>query len=307
METALFSNRIVPIGVFQRLRKSPDDRATCPVCAEEVFLSAATSVVKTASFNHLPRGEDEERCALSYPTYHPSYSWLQNVELEVIQQRADRLKSQFYEPENLKRAFTFLTTLTGKGAVNSAVFALLLRKADQFDIWKYAGLPVWAVPYIILTFTDYVVRRPSKPAYVVRFIIDKPSRSKLNTTWLHPGQYSVEKYFVNGGKATKLFGTGKNQVRPSPTAASQFPTVPNPLPFSEHEFSRLAANISWISTGLENLLGEMAMVTSVEVTSPVHSAAPPDKASATGGVLKTQGSTFVRRLAPATSSASPSE
>lgn len=274
METALFSNRIVPVGVFQRLRKSLHDRATCPVCGEEVFLSAAASVVKTASFNHLARGdEEEERCPLSY-SYHPSYSWLKNVDLEIVQLRADRLKSQFYEPENLKRAFTFLTTLTGKGALNSSVFALLLRKLDQFDIWKYASLPVWAVPYIMLTFTDFVVRRSSKPAYVVRFIIDKPARSKLNTTWLHPGQCSLAKYFVNGGKATKLFGAGKSQVRPAPIPASTFAAIPNPLPFREQEFLRLTADTSWISNGLKNLIEEMAMVASVEVASSAHSASP---------------------------------
>lgn len=263
METALFSNRMVPVGVFQRLRKSPDDRATCPVCGDEVFLSAAASVVKTASFNHLPRIDGEARCPLSYP-YQPSYSWLQNVEKEVVQLRADRLKSQFYEPENLKRAFTFLTALTGKGAINSSVFALLLRKADQFDVWMYAGLPVWAVPYILLTFSDFVVLRPSKPAYVIRFIIDKPTRSKLNTTWLHPSQCSLAKYFVNDGKATKLFGVGKGSSLHSASSAPKFQPIPNPLPFSEQEFRRLTSDTSWISSGLQNLLQEMAMVASVE-------------------------------------------
>ncbi len=157
--------------------------------------------------------------------------------------------------------------------MNSSVFALLLRKADQFGIWKYAGLPVWAVPYIMLTFTDFVVRRPAKPAYVIRFIIDKPARSKLNTTWLHPGQCSLAKYFVNGGKATKLFGAGKSQVRPTSTAASTFPAIPNPLPFSEPEFLRLTADTSWISSGLKNLLAEMAMVASVEGACPADGTA----------------------------------
>jgi hypothetical protein len=257
METALFNNRVVTVAGFLRARTAQDSRAICPACGEEVFLSAARSVKKTASFNHLPRENDEDRCSLSYP-YHPSYAWLKDVDLEAVQRRAETLKATFYQLDNLKRAFTFLTTLTGKGAVSRDVFGLLLMRADKFDIWRYAGLPVWAVPYILLTFTDFYIRRPSKPTYVVRFIIDKPSRSKLNATWLQPNQCTLSKYFVNKGKATKLFG---KPSAPSGTGAASASRgrVANPLPFSEAEYKQLTSDTSWISSGLDNLLAEMAM------------------------------------------------
>lgn len=262
METALFNHRIVSVGGFQRLRASPSARATCPVCAEEVFLSAANSVKKTASFNHLPRDDSDLRCSLSYP-YHPKYAWLDDVDLETIEHRATTLKATFYQHENLKRAFTFLTSLTGKGAVNSDVFALLLRRADKFDIWRYAGLPVWAVPYILLTFTDFYIRRPGKPTYVVRFIIDKPGRSQLNATWLHPGQCSLVKYFVNKGKADRVFGA--RQATSNKThAAIGAGWIKNPLPFSESEFKQLTQDTSWISTALDNLLAEISDEPEVE-------------------------------------------
>jgi len=99
--------------------------------------------VKAASFNHFPRAADQGRCLLAY-TYHPIYSWLENVELEVIEARAAALRNKFFQLDNLKRAIT------------SSVFALLLSKADDRGIWRCAGMPVWAVPYILLSYMVFL-------------------------------------------------------------------------------------------------------------------------------------------------------
>lgn len=253
METALHKNRLVPVGVFQRQKTMSSKQANCPVCGENLFVSAANSVVKPASFNHYAHRDEDSRCSLSYQ-YHPTYSWLKNVPQELSAERAALLKHDFFQPDNLRRAFTFLTSLTGKGAVTSPVFSLLLRKADEFGIWRYSGLPVWAVPYILLTFIDFVVRPTAKPVYVLRFIVEKPPRSKLTTTWLQPGQCRLAKYFVNKGKANKLFGKVSPGKAPLVSARN-----PNPLTFSEAEFNRITADTSWIGDGLNHLLEEMQM------------------------------------------------
>lgn len=310
METALFNNRTVTVTGFQRVRKSPQDRAICPACGEKVFLSGARSTRKTASFNHMPGSEEKTPCGLSYKE-HPNYSGLKDVDLEEVQLRAQALKSNFYKLENLKRAFAFLTKVAGKGAVNRDVFVLLLQKADKLDVWRYAGLPVWAVPYILLTLADFYIQRESKRTYVVRFIIDKPSRSKLNTTWLQPEQCALVKYFVNEGKATKVFG-----VKPAVAGQSSGPMrVKNPLPFSEAEFNQLTADTSWISSGLDNLLAEIAVEAVVEVDDvmPGHrvpssesvapvTAAPSERAVAAGAdARRTESSSpRVNHVLPAT-------
>lgn len=280
METALFDNRIVTVEGFLRAQSSPSDYPTCPVCNERLFLSATRSVKKAASFNHAPRDEDANRCQLSY-SYHPSYSWLDDVDLEAIESRAESLRTSFYQLDSLKRTFTFLSRMAGKGAISQDVFALLLKRAEKFNIWRYAGLPLWAVPYVLLTLTDFYVRREGKKTYVVRFIIEKPSRSKLNTTWLHPGQCNLVKYFVNKGKATKVFGVQPSYSGEAPTAAG-LGKVKNPMPFSEADFNALAADTAWIRGGLENFLRGMTiaptpgLVGSVGAafTSPVHGEMP---------------------------------
>lgn len=255
METALFENRIVSVDGFLRARSSTADYPTCPVCREKLFLSATRSVKKAASFNHQPRDEDADRCPMSY-SYHPSYSWLEDVDIEEIELRSQALKSSFYQIENLKRAFMFLSRVTGKGAISHDVFELLLQRADKFNIWRYSGLPLWAVPYILLTLTDFYIRREGKETYVVRLIIDKPSRSKLNTTWLRPGQCRLVKYFVNKGKATKVFGAQASSERQAPSS-SIVGKVKNPLPFSEDEFASLTTDTAWITGGLEVFLRRM--------------------------------------------------
>jgi hypothetical protein len=286
METAFFENRMVSVGVFQRMRKSADDMATCPLCDEFVFLSGVRSLKKTASFNHHSRKDSEAKCSLSYST-HPSYEWLKNVDIEEIESRAAALKAAFFQTDNLKKAFTFLTSLAGKGAVSSAVFALLLQKADKLEIWKYAGLPVWAVPYILLTLTDFVVRRPSKPAYIVRFIVDKPPRSKVNATWLTPGQCKLVKYFVNDGKATKMFRSVPSTPAKSATRASSFPVISNPLAFSAEEFARITANTAWIKGGLINFFAELEMEPEVETAELSDRAGQPETPVRHANVTKT--------------------
>lgn len=278
METALFNNRTVTVLSFLRARKSPQDRATCPGCGEKLYLSAARSTRKTASFNHMPGSEDKVPCGLSYQD-HPSYLGLKDVDLDEVQHRADVLKSDFYEFENLKRAFTFLTKVAGKGAVNRDVFVLLLQKADKFKIWQFAGLPVWAVPYILLTLTDFYIRREPQPSYVVRFIIDKPSRSKLNATWLQPEQCALVKYFVNEGKATKMFGAQQSAAGKS-SGAGNPGRVKNPLPFSEAEFNQLTADTSWISNVLDNLLAEIAVEAVIEVDETPECSVPTSNGAA---------------------------
>lgn len=134
METALYNNRVVTVTGFLRLQKSPHDRATCPACGEKVFLSGARSTRKTESFNHMPRSEERVAYALTYKE-HPNYAVLKDADLDRVQHRAETLKSNFYKSENLKRAFCFLTRVSGGGAVNRDVFILLLQKADKLNIW----------------------------------------------------------------------------------------------------------------------------------------------------------------------------
>ncbi len=290
METALFKNRLVPVGVFQRQKSAPNEQATCPACGESLFVSAANSMVKTASFNHYAHPVEENHCSLSYQ-YHPTYSWLKNVPQELSAERAALLRHEFFQTDNLRRAFTFLTSLTGKGAVTSPVFSLLLRKADEFGIWKYSGLPVWAVPYILLTFIDFIVRPTAKPVYVLRFIVEKPPRSKLTTTWLQPGQCKLAKYFVNKGKANKLFGT----VAPG-KAAPVSARNPNPLTFSEEEFKRITADTSWIGDGLNHLLEEMQMEPEDEAVNGTSDA--PTAASRSHAVKSAPSHTDTKRQTP---------
>lgn len=257
METALFNNRIVSVQGFLRAQSSPLDYPICPVCSEKLFLSATRSVKKTASFNHRPRDEEAKRCLLSY-SHHPTYSWLEDVDIEEVEFRAQALRSSFYQLDNLKRAFMFLSRVTGKGAISHDVFELLVYRADKFNIWRYSGLPLWAVPYILLTFTDFYIRREGKETYVVRFVIDKPSRSKLNTIWLRPTQCKLVKYFVNKGKATVVFGAQASSERHA-SSSTTVGNVKNPLPFSEDEFNNLTADTAWITGGLESFLRRMTV------------------------------------------------
>lgn len=121
------------------------------------------------------------------------------------------------------------------------------------------------MPYILLTLTDFYIQRESQPSYIVRFIIDKPSRSKLNTAWLQPEQCALAKYFVNDGVATNMFG-----VQKSISGRTWANKIKNPLPFSEGEFNELTSDTSCISSSLDNLFAEIAVEPTIDVDNDMH-------------------------------------
>lgn len=206
----MFKGKLLTVSEFisQRLN---DCAATCPLCKESLHVSAYCSIKKTASFDHYPSKPNEiekPKCALSYSD-HPIYRLLEKEGRD--ESLAVQLRTSFFTEKNLRCAFSFLVAATGHGCMTAGIFEMLCRKADILEIWTLKKMPLWAIPFILLAISDFLVKRKGHddqelPPYAIRFVVHKPSRSQLNKTWLSPGDCRLVKYFLkNNGKPGNAF------------------------------------------------------------------------------------------------------
>lgn len=271
METSQYRGTLVTVVEFLR-RRTAGERTTCPACQEELFVHSVNSVVQPARFSHRRRQPGEPTCILSN-AHHPDYSWLTPVPDGVVTARAEELQRQFYTEENIARAFRFLVKMAGAGAITRPIFALLLNKANKLGVWSQSSLPVWAVPYLLLTLIDFVrIPFPGKVEQV-RFILIKPRRCELKTLWHRPEQCRLERLVVRPAGI----------YRKAPYTKSSEEPIANPLPFSEANFLSISADHAWVSTSVTDLHKEVAQEPEPQAMDMEEAAVPELRSSRTGG------------------------
>jgi len=137
------------------------------------------------------------------------------------------------EDENLRVAYAFCRSLVRSGNLPAAKFRSMIRRADKKQIWCYVDIPLWVVPYILLTlenFTQAAIATPKKKSkgYEFHFVFEKPANTTASALWNQRLATSLKKVF-EGGKAI---------------IASD-----NPFPLSQEQMITKAGDASWITDG----------------------------------------------------------
>ncbi len=156
----------------------------------------------------------------------------------------------FLENENLKTAYAFMHTLCGRSSLSAESFKICVHRADRQGIWAYKGIKLWVIPYILLTFVDFI-KRGKSGNFAFRFVFIKPSRTTADILWLNPERCSLNKVFADSGTSIK--------------------TQNNPLILSEKQYFEIAnENSSWIGDELlEHFNFEILYIHRTQ-TSPGH-------------------------------------
>lgn len=144
--------------------------------------------------------------------------------------QAIQLRKQFYEDENLKLAYAFCLNICRKGNLPTAKFRKMLARADSKRIWAYAGLRIWATPYILLTLENFQARSKEGYEYGFHFIFNKPKSTGISTLWTNSEACEIVKVYSDSGK--------------------QINATDNPYPVSEVNWRTKAGDASWISPTL---------------------------------------------------------
>ena len=76
----------------------------------------------------------------------------------------------------------------------------MCKKADYFQVWRYKGLTLTWLPYVLVTLTDLPAVEDYRPD-PLRLVLHKPARTTLDTLWLRPGVCMLHRYYADTGRA----------------------------------------------------------------------------------------------------------
>lgn len=189
----------------------------CKVCRQEVHTYGVHSVNPNIRqrFDHPnfpPENDPYDDCPLAN-RQRARYIGLSSD--EYSKESGDRLKTEFFEIANLRYSYSFMHKLAGKGNFPTRLFELLIRRADKRRIWDYAYMPVWCVPYILMTLGQF-----SSATGKTHFGFNRAAHS-VNNLWEGQANCELLKYYSDSGRIVR--------------------TAFNPLVVSEASFQNIAA------------------------------------------------------------------
>jgi len=139
---------------------------------------------------------------------------------------ASEIRRQFLEADNLAKAYAFCLHLCRAGNLPVPKFKSMIQRADRKNIWAYADITVWVIPYILLLLEDFEARPKNKAPYGFHFILQKPKSQTISALWESREPFAISKVFANGGKTVT--------------------TDDNPYPISNDAFLEKAGDFQWI-------------------------------------------------------------
>ncbi|MBU6956836.1 hypothetical protein KRR23_03615 [Pseudomonas sp. CVAP len=144
-------------------------------------------------------------------------------------ERGQRLRDEFFEPDNLKQAYAFCLAICRKGNLTAGQFAELIARADRKSIWAYKDIPLWVIPYVLLTLGNFGAGANAR--YPFHFVLKKNRSQGLSQIW-QTGEHrcSIGKVFSNSGEPVNTLG--------------------NPYPINHQYLIDTAGDTGWIETRL---------------------------------------------------------
>lgn len=219
MKTAVFRGKLVTPEQFVNVAphwKQTGDHADCPLCANRVHPYGAHSPGVTSRFDHV----DGVIWCPNSNTADPRYLHLRPSEVDPEQ--AHLLREVFLGTPNSQRAFEFCRYLVGRG-FDESVFESLITQADRINIWSYKRIPLWVVPYILLTLETFTVQSKNGE-FKIAFRFSKPATGTVDDLWIKPHDCQLVKLFPDSEKLCQY-----PEGNPYPLSETTMWTLGNPI------------------------------------------------------------------------------
>ena len=169
----------------------------CPACKAPLSPYGLHSATVSSRFDH-PNGSN---CPLSsHPD--PRYAYLTPSDWDPEGER--QLKAEFCREDSLKE--TYAACLKICGTLSGDEFVDMCRLAEKRGIFRYKGLSLWILPYLLSTLLD--LPKAGKRSQPFRLILVKPQKEFLDILWIRPQECRLEKYFANTGKPMRITPVG---------------------------------------------------------------------------------------------------
>lgn len=198
----------------------------CPECNEilEIYGINNFSISRFDHKNRLETADPLDDCSLADRGCQ-RFKFLTPIAWDY--DRGKQLRIAFFDKNNLKIAYCFCLDLTRKGNLPLQKFNQMIQRADKKKIWSYTDIPLWSIPYILLTLENFT--QPStetKKGYDFHFVLEKPQNMENSSIWARLGETCLKKVFSSDGR--------------------NISTSDNPFPFSEGGMIEKAGNTDWI-------------------------------------------------------------
>lgn len=199
----------------------------CEACGQRVDPYGVHTPGGPRRFDHvnLPKDADPlDDCILAnrnskFKGMHPS---------SFDSEHGKQLRENFFDPENLKRTYCFMWKFCGAGNFPIKSLIKTLERADKKRIWSYSGIPLWTIPYILLTLDNFIHNNKYGKNYNFHFFIQKNKSSCLDDLWSGRSKNTLRKVFTDSGRLIEKA------------------TPQNPLPITEANFIEFSSDNSWI-------------------------------------------------------------
>ena len=199
----------------------------CPFCKEKAHLCGEHTLSISTRFDHVNIDKNVE-LKNSCPLRADSSDLLPDG---VDYARGTRLRKEFFEDKNLKLAYAFCLNMCKPGKLPSKAFREIIKRADKKNIWVYSNIPLWFVPYTLLTFGDFTAStKDGKGEYEFFFMFEKPKKITIGNFLGQGKEGKIQKFFKPSGKLID--------------------TRDNPYEVSEEALLHKAGDISWIGERL---------------------------------------------------------
>lgn len=148
--------------------------------------------------------------------------------------RGVTMRKRFFEDDNLAIAYSLCLGLCRKGNLPVTKFKSMLNRADRKRVWAYVDIPLWSIPYILLTLENFTATTKDGDLYEFHFSFNKPAGSNISALWQQPNACNIVKLFSNTGEPVNVGD--------------------NPYPVSEAAIISKAGDTSWITAGFLQMI-----------------------------------------------------
>lgn len=163
----------------------------CKACDNRMFIACDAHPAIKTHYKHYPRDECPSLSKDPFSRFVQPRKWDPARGKEILR--------AFCEEETLVKTYNTLKNIATR--LSSHEFYLICREADRRRIWRYAGITINAIPYIMAVLRDIrCTKRDNSGAeyeYVVRATMFKPRRTFIDAVWEHPDECRLDLCFVN--------------------------------------------------------------------------------------------------------------
>ena len=201
----------------------------CTICREILEVYGVHTPKGASHFDHAnrpPEADPLDDCVLA--RRNPRFRGLEPDGLD--EESGVSLRNQFFEPGNLALAYAFCRRMCRNNNLDPKKFCAMVARADKKRIWAYAGIPLWTVPYILLTLENFTAVNARGAEYGFHFIFEKPRGTTASSLWQNSSKCKIVKVFSDTGTPVK--------------------TDDNPYPLSISALADKAGDTSWVTADL---------------------------------------------------------